>query len=108
MKPSFDTLLILFAVYLVLFLVERFFPLRRRWGPLWHHVVVNALLSMLAFAVAAYLVQPAAKAALRWSSDRSFGLLPLVDLPSAVRLASGFLLLDLSFYYWHVLNHSVP
>jgi sterol desaturase/sphingolipid hydroxylase (fatty acid hydroxylase superfamily) len=40
--------------------------------------------------------------------SRAFGLLHLVALPAAVRFALAFLLMDLTFYYWHLANHKLP
>lgn len=37
----------------------------------------------------------------------SFGLLPLLGLTGAVEMVAAFLLLDLSFYCWHVANHRI-
>jgi len=42
------------------------------------------------------------------ASERAYGLLHLVSLPSGVQFAVGFLLMDLTFYYWHRANHIIP
>lgn len=42
---------------------------------------------------------------LHWTKQQSFGLVHLLELPSLVKFAIDFLLLDLSFYYWHRANH---
>jgi len=60
------------------------------------------------FVAAVALVQPAAKWALRWSAEKPFGVVHLIDLPTWVKFALSFLLMDLGFYYWHVANHRVP
>jgi sterol desaturase/sphingolipid hydroxylase (fatty acid hydroxylase superfamily) len=39
---------------------------------------------------------------------RFFGLLHLMGLPLAARFGLGFLLMDLTFYYWHRANHRIP
>lgn len=41
-------------------------------------------------------------------AERPFGLLRWVALPPPLAAVAGFLLMDLSFYYWHRLNHRVP
>jgi sterol desaturase/sphingolipid hydroxylase (fatty acid hydroxylase superfamily) len=41
-------------------------------------------------------------------SEQPFGLLNLIELPTCVKFAVGFLLMDLTFYYWHQANHYVP
>jgi sterol desaturase/sphingolipid hydroxylase (fatty acid hydroxylase superfamily) len=43
-----------------------------------------------------------------WVSARPFGLINLVPLPGWAQFIAGFLLLDLSFYYWHIANHKFP
>ena len=62
----------------------------------------------MAFVVAATVVRPAALRTLDWASERPFGLVHVLSLPAWAQFAIGFLLLDLSFYYWHLLNHHVP
>jgi len=102
------TVAIVLGVLLALFLVEKFFPLRESRSGLLARLVVNASISLLAFAAAAAVVKPTAMRTLGWASDRPFGLLNLVDWPGWVEATIGFLLLDLSFYYWHLVNHRVP
>jgi sterol desaturase/sphingolipid hydroxylase (fatty acid hydroxylase superfamily) len=101
------TAALLGAAYVLLFLFERALPLRRSKERLLPRLVVNVLISAAAFAAAAVLVQPAAAAALDFTERRSFGLLPLAGLGGALEAVAAFLLLDLSFYYWHVANHRI-
>ena len=89
-------------------ILERFFPLRRETRSLLARLVVNIAVSILTFVAAISLVQPAAQWALRWSTDKPFGLVHLFVLPSWVELIVSFLLMDLAFYYWHVANHRIP
>src|SRR5437867_3828214 len=101
-------LVILGTVFAGLFVLERFFSLRRRTRSLLQRLALNLTISTLAFVTAAALVKPAGTAALRWSAEKPFGLLHLFDLQPWASLALGFLLMDLSFYYWHLANHKVP
>ena len=101
------TPLITVGILIALFVLERIFPLRRRTRALLGRLIVNVLLSAVTFGVAFVLVRPAALRALHWSADRPFGLLHVVTLPEWARWATAFLLLDLAFYYWHVVNHRV-
>ena len=96
------------ALFVALFILERLFPLRNRAAALLQRLVLNLTLAALAFVTAAALVKPLSGFALRWSLGASFGLLHLFPLPPALEFALGFLLLDLSFYYWHVANHKIP
>jgi sterol desaturase/sphingolipid hydroxylase (fatty acid hydroxylase superfamily) len=93
---------------LLLFLLERFFPLRKSTRSLLARLVVNVAISALTFVAAVALVQPAARWALRWSTERPFGLIHLTVLPAWTEFALSFLLMDLAFYYWHLANHRIP
>jgi sterol desaturase/sphingolipid hydroxylase (fatty acid hydroxylase superfamily) len=65
-------------------------------------------MSLLAFVTAAVLVRPASFAGLDWTSNRSFGLVVLLRIPPILQSIIAFILMDLTFYWWHVANHRVP
>jgi sterol desaturase/sphingolipid hydroxylase (fatty acid hydroxylase superfamily) len=92
----------------LLFAVERLAALRRSSRPLLGRLLVNAGVSTLAFAVAMLLVRPAALAALQWATDIPFGLIHIVPMPEPARFVVAFLLMDVTFYWWHVVNHRIP
>ena len=98
-------ILIVLAALLIFFLVERVFPLRREKSAILHRLVVNGMISALTFSTALLIVRPASVATVKWSERDSFGLLNWLGLTSWIEALVGFLLLDLSFYYWHRLNH---
>jgi sterol desaturase/sphingolipid hydroxylase (fatty acid hydroxylase superfamily) len=91
-------------LFMLLLALEQAFPLRTARRPLRQRLVVNACLGALALIAAASLVKPAASAFRQYGSE--FGLLSLVAWPKSVQWIVGFLLLDLSFYYWHRANHA--
>lgn len=96
------------SLFVLLLAVERLAPLRKRrfdWLP---RLVLNLALSGITFAVAAMLVRPTVAALIPWGDETGFGLLRLGPLPGWARFVAGFLLMDLSFYYWHVANHKIP
>ncbi len=101
-------MLIAAAFFAVLFGLERLFPLRSETRSLISRLIVNIAISVLTFFAAATLVQPAAQWALHWSNQKPFGLVHLVMLPVWAELAISFLLMDLTFYYWHLANHRSP
>ena len=101
------TAALLGVAYVLLFLVERALPLRPSKARLLPRLAVNVAISVVAFAAAAALVQPAAAAMLGFTAQSSFGLIPLAGLSGALEVVAAFLLLDLSFYYWHVANHRI-
>jgi sterol desaturase/sphingolipid hydroxylase (fatty acid hydroxylase superfamily) len=102
------TPLVVAAIFALLFVLERFSPLRESTRSLIARLVVNLAISALMFIAAIALVQPAARWALRWSAEKSFGLVHLVALPGWMEFAVSFLLMDLGFYYWHLANHRLP
>lgn len=102
------TPLITILLFLALLALERALPLRRTARALAGRLMVNLALSAMTFAVAMFVVRPAALQSIAWSAEKPFGLLRLIAAPAWVQWVAAFLLLDLSFYYWHVLNHRVP
>jgi len=70
--------------------------------------LINLAISALAFVVGAFLLRPVASSLVIWTSTEKFGLLHLINLPFPLEFVLGFLLMDLSFYYWHRANHVVP
>jgi sterol desaturase/sphingolipid hydroxylase (fatty acid hydroxylase superfamily) len=102
------TVLVLGLAYASLFVLERALPLRQPKESLIPRLLVNIMISATAFAIAAALVRPAADAMLDFTKANSFGLMPLLGLTGVLEVIAVFLLLDLSFYYWHVANHRVP
>ena len=91
--------------YLLLFFLERRFPLRSSTRSLWPRVIVNAVITSLVFVTAAITVRPAVECLLALSPEYEFGLLALVELPVAVEFGIAFLLFDWTFYGWHRANH---
>ena len=93
------------GLFLILFVCERWVPLRHaRCAParrLW----VNLSIAALAIGTAAVLVLPAGATALQYVSERRIGLIHWMELPATAQSVFGFLLLDLTFYYWHLANH---
>ncbi len=93
-----------FALLLVL---EFRSPLRERkraWLP---RALINFIMSAGAFVAGSYVVRPISLWLTAWASQKPFGLLNAVPLPPVVGFAAGFLLLDITFYYWHRANHEI-
>ncbi|HWN24051.1 MAG TPA: sterol desaturase family protein [Candidatus Sulfotelmatobacter sp.] len=107
MRPAILTLAITAAIFVALFVLERLLPLRRRYSSLLPRVILNLVISAAAFAVAAILVRPGAIAALSWATQKPFGLVHLLALPPALGFIASFLLMDLTFYWWHLANHRI-
>lgn len=106
-NASHPTIWIVGTTLVLLFLLERIFPLRRVTRPLWGRLLINGGLSIITYVTALFFVRPMALGTLQWASLYSVGLLHLFGLTGPSEFLLGFLLLDLSFYYWHRLNHWV-
>ena len=108
--PTFKTIIggAAAAFFVLLLILETRFPLRQPKRSKVKRFVINVAVSGLALASGAFVVAPIALTLLARSSDVSFGLLQVVPLPPAAEFIVGFLLMDLSFYYWHRANHVFP
>lgn len=102
------TVAVVAAAALLFFLAERIVPLRAQRCPWLRELAINVALSALVFGVSAVLVRPAVVLSIGWSRRQDLGLVHLVEMPAWARGLLVFLLLDLSFYYWHRLNHVWP
>jgi sterol desaturase/sphingolipid hydroxylase (fatty acid hydroxylase superfamily) len=102
------TPLIITALLLLLFMLERFFPLRKSARSLIARLIVNLIISAVMFLAAAMLVRPVAHWALGWSATKPFGVVHVIALPVWAEFTLSFLLMDLAWYYWHLANHRVP
>ncbi len=102
------SLYLLPGAVLLLFLLERRFPLRKAKSPLAARLLVNAVVSALAIAAAIVVVKPVAMRVLEFASDKEWGLAQIVSTNTALQAIVVFLMADLSFYYWHRANHAWP
>lgn len=101
------SLVITVAVFFVLLAVEAIRPLRQRRRPRPKRYLVNAVITATALIAGALAVRPVGLGLAAFTSGKSFGLLYLLNLPGWMKFAAGFLLMDLTFYYWHRINHEV-
>ncbi len=99
---------LLIVAIAILFALERAFPLRKPKEPLGRRLVVNSLVAALAIAAAMMIVRPVASQLLEEVAENGWGLTAIVRMPWALQAVATFLLLDLSFYYWHRANHVWP
>ncbi len=95
-------------IYFLLLIMEQKRPLRRNTRPLLSRMIVNFSLTMLVYVTAFLLIGPISKWTVNLTQTHEFGLLPLLPFNNFVLFVTGFLLMDLTFYYWHRLNHEMP
>lgn len=96
------------TLFILLFLVEKRWPLRPLRHPWLHRIFVNLILSVPMLIVASLLIGPASLKTIEWAGQHQFGVSHWIYLPVPLEFILEFLLLDLSFYYWHWLNHNIP
>jgi sterol desaturase/sphingolipid hydroxylase (fatty acid hydroxylase superfamily) len=96
------------GIFVLLLVLEFLRPLRRLKRARGPRYLVNGALTGLGFLAGVLAVRPAALGGALWVQQHSVGLLNLVQLPLWVQVAAGVLLMDLTFYYWHRLNHTRP
>jgi sterol desaturase/sphingolipid hydroxylase (fatty acid hydroxylase superfamily) len=106
--PEYLTTIVLTGIFLLLMLIEALFPLRQRKRSWIRRVIINGCMSAVAFVVGTFVVRNVSLGLIGWTSENQFGLLQFFELPLGVQFVAGFLLMDLTFYYWHRVNHVVP
>lgn len=94
--------------YVFLFFLEKKWPLRKASHPLLPRLVVNFTFTVLVFIIVSFLIGPLTKNTMLYSNNNGIGLLPLLPFNPWILSIIGFLMMDLSFYYWHRINHSLP
>lgn len=95
------------CLFVLLLFLERLFPLREWRHPQLYRLFVNLGFSILVFGVASFVIRPLSLSLIGWTSEEGFGLLHLGSPPWMLRAVLGFLLMDLTFYYWHRANHAI-
>jgi sterol desaturase/sphingolipid hydroxylase (fatty acid hydroxylase superfamily) len=110
MDSTYQTIIVsvLAGAVLLLLVLERLLPLRRRVHASAPRIVSNLVITALSFAVAAVTVTPTVVYLSTWTTAHQFGLVHALDLPPWLQVLAAFLLMDVSFYWWHRLNHTVP
>ena len=88
-----------------MFLLELIAPLRAIKHSLSERLFINFCITALAFIANIAVVQTTAELIIKWTNSNLFGLIYLVKLPVVIQSVLAFLLMDLTFYYWHRLNH---
>lgn len=99
---------ILIGIFILLFILETKFELRKRVQNRWKRIIVNFIVSLPAFALLRILFIPAMVWLAIQNQGWHFGLNYLFAAPEWVKVCISFLLLDYSNYIWHILLHKLP
>lgn len=99
---------ILIGLFIIFYILETKFQLRKRVQGKWKRIVINFIVSIPAFVLLRLLFIPA----IIWLASKNeqwqFGLNYLFDVPQWVHFIVSFVLLDYSNYIWHILLHKLP
>ena len=109
-RAVFDTYgtTILLSMFVILFLLESRFQLRKRVQGRWKRMFINFIVSLPAFALLRILFIPAMVWLAVQNQQWQVGLDYLFNAPIAIKAIISFLLLDYSNYIWHILLHKLP
>jgi len=106
-RPAFLTIILL-CLYIILLFLERWHPLRKSTRSFLPRAFINISFTAVVYLTALLLISPLAVWALGIAVEKQFGLLPFLGLNPVFTFILGFLLMDLTFYYWHRINHEIP
>ncbi len=99
---------ILIALFIILFIVETKFQLRKRVQNRWKRILINFIVSIPAFLLLRLLFIPAMICLAVKNQQWHFGLNYLYQLRTWNEAVIAFVLLDYSNYIWHILLHKLP
>jgi sterol desaturase/sphingolipid hydroxylase (fatty acid hydroxylase superfamily) len=99
---------ILLGIFIILFILETKFELRKRTQSRLKRIIINFIVSIPAFALLRILLIPA----MVWLAVKNqawhFGLNYLFTSSEWIKACIAFLLLDYTNYIWHILLHKLP
>lgn len=99
---------ILVGIFIILFIVETKFQLRKRVQNRWKRIVINFLVSIPSFALLRLVFIPLMVLLAYKNEQWQFGLNYLYVAPAWLKAVIAFLLLDYTNYLWHIVLHKMP
>lgn len=96
------------AAFVVLNWLERRRPLRKQVEPKLRREARNLAVAGLGAIVVQLVERPVVLAIAESVEQRHWGLLPRLGLPQWAEIATALILMDYTFYIWHMLMHRVP
>jgi sterol desaturase/sphingolipid hydroxylase (fatty acid hydroxylase superfamily) len=99
---------VLVACFILLFILETKFELRKRVQGRIERIIINFIVSLPAFLLLRLLFIPVMFWLATENQDLRFGLNYLYRFPSWLEAMIAFILLDYTNYLWHILNHKLP
>ena len=99
---------ILGAIFLVLLFLQRRFPLRGQKFAALSRILRNLLFAIPSFITLRLLLVPIPLAVALWAQNHHWGLLNQTNFPLWLEAVLGIMLLDYTYYWWHIATHRVP
>jgi sterol desaturase/sphingolipid hydroxylase (fatty acid hydroxylase superfamily) len=99
---------ILMGLFIILFIVETKFQLRKRVQNRWKRMLINFIVAIPAFALLRLLFIPVIIWLAVQNQQYQFGLNYLYSSSPWIKFVIASVLLDYSNYIWHVLLHKLP
>ncbi len=99
---------ILAGLFIFLFVLENKFELRKRVQQKKKRVFINNLVSIPSFVLLRFLLLPVMVWLAFKNQTLHIGLNYLYSLPAWMEASIAFLILDVTNYLWHILNHKLP
>jgi len=96
------------GIFILLFLLQLRFPLRRQHFSALRRFVRNWALSIPGFAIVRLAMLPIPLTIAIWARDRHLGLLNWLQPPKWLAVVATYLLMDYAYWWWHWANHMVP
>ncbi|MEJ7767170.1 MAG: sterol desaturase family protein [Chitinophagaceae bacterium] len=99
---------ILVAIFLLLYFVQRKYPLRKSVQPFFKRAVINNIISIPSFILLRFMFLPTMGWLTIQNETWKIGLNYLFHLPHWAEAVLAILVFDYTNYLWHVLNHKLP
>jgi sterol desaturase/sphingolipid hydroxylase (fatty acid hydroxylase superfamily) len=99
---------VLVACFILLFILETKFELRKRVQGRIERIIINFIVSLPAFLLLRLLFIPVMVWLATENQNLRFGLNYLYRIPAWMEAMIAFILLDYTNYLWHILNHKLP
>ena len=109
-RSIFDTYgtAILVSIFILLFIAESKFQLRKRVQNRWKRIFINFGVAIPSFALLRFLFIPFMVWLAYKNEEWKFGFDYLYDAPIWIKSVAAFLLLDYGNYLWHIVLHKMP
>ncbi len=95
-------------LFVVLFVLQAKFPLRRQNFSLWRRTFINLVYALPGFALLRLTLVPLPYMAAVWAQNNGFGLFHWLKVPLVLNAICGVILFDYAYYWWHIATHKVP